>query len=823
MSTDSDITNDIGFGSCGSGVLQIYSHSPNVYGNHLLFGSNVFTTIIRKRTLIEKKQNAMKEKQKTSSESTITYIASSSCSSSLSSLECSKASQFLKLMFGDVVKDSIYKEAHGLSVKAARKGSTGGQTRKYIDSPIPLQHLKHVDPKASRSKESFQVVHKLQETSSRTSEGKFGSSNSSLREARLFSCDGRKSIEALESALKLKELPRLSLDSRAGSTRGSPTEMKSNYTPSGSVAKLMGLENLPELTSTKGNHIMYTETTKIKKMILPQYHPVRLTRKSPSPRQRNWESEKKSTLSLKFPIQPAPWKQIHGTRGCQTPALKTQVSPTKSPHSSLSVYGDLDKRLAQLEFKKSGKDIRALKQIHETMQKTEEMLETRNEASNLLNFLSATGSSDSVNQQPKPKILKNLQNKCFNSASTKGINSTKESKSPIIIMKPARCVDKASRPTSSMNITCNLSEPIIMPQAVRASNKNYGARLVRFTQTSNEPQSTRMSPKQGKGSTSLNLRQQQKKPGLEKQPHPKVSSSDLNGAGQQPTRELIESDSPDRKSNRKPMGDGSSSIGSEVRDLSFQSESVSQHSENGVSLGSLVDEEVPSMDRSDKSSSILNQQAQSIENNPIARPIKARSHKVPATSSEQPSPITVLDATFGLDDLPSPIKKISIAFKEFESQFTTIRLNPTNYPINCSLFLALEEAKGRPRHLKGCVDKQIDSKPPLNTQRNRKLYLENSLKWWLCSIMPVEHGQIGHLLLGELHSEIDRLQSANANCSLDLTHESSHWTAYHDEIPELLLCIESLIFKDLINEVSTNKTGGLLGRPADHFKQLFSV
>ena len=32
-------------------------------------------------------------------------------------------------------------------------------------------------------------------------------------------------------------------------------------------------------------------------------------------------------------------------------------------------------------------------------------------------------------------------------------------------------------------------------------------------------------------------------------------------------------------------------------------------------------------------------------------------------ASEQPSPVSVLDSTFYSDDLPSPIKKKSIAFK----------------------------------------------------------------------------------------------------------------------------------------------------------------
>ena len=42
-----------------------------------------------------------------------------------------------------------------------------------------------------------------------------------------------------------------------------------------------------------------------------------------------------------------------------------------------SVYGEMEKRLSALEFKTSGKDLRALKQILETMQTTRRVLENK--------------------------------------------------------------------------------------------------------------------------------------------------------------------------------------------------------------------------------------------------------------------------------------------------------------------------------------------------------------------------------------------------------------------------------------------------------------
>lgn len=47
-----------------------------------------------------------------------------------------------------------------------------------------------------------------------------------------------------------------------------------------------------------------------------------------------------------------------------------------------------------------------------------------------------------------------------------------------------------------------------------------------------------------------------------------------------------------------------------------------------------------------------------------ARSIKDRSNGEPTTATlEQPSPVSVLDATFYGEESPSPVKKISNAFK----------------------------------------------------------------------------------------------------------------------------------------------------------------
>ncbi|KAJ6421532.1 hypothetical protein OIU84_028829 [Salix udensis] len=89
-------------------------------------------------------------------------------------------------------------------------------------------------------------------------------------------------------------------------------------------------------------------------------------------------------------------------------------------------------RLAQLQFQKSGKDLRALKQILEAMQKTKEIFETRKEDSRFENRASIISS---LGQSSKLANLQDLQSNSPISVPTKGTTSPKSFKSSIVIMK----------------------------------------------------------------------------------------------------------------------------------------------------------------------------------------------------------------------------------------------------------------------------------------------------------------------------------------------------------------------------------------------------
>ncbi|KAI9154501.1 hypothetical protein LWI28_027205 [Acer negundo] len=679
-------------------------------------------------------KKTIKEKNKISTESSRTSFSSSSCSYSLSSIECNKQqSQPETSPYGqpndssqlsqqhvdlrDVVKDSMHREARELSIKTATKANAGGQTLKYMDSPRPV-HLQQ--PKTVN--ESFRVLpNKLQETPLRKD-------GFTPKDAPRFSYDGRESREAFKSTIKIKELPRLSLDSRERSMRSSNIEMKSNNLfgdlqrrngkpndildqqqepgsykrPNSVVAKLMGLEAFPEPMLANGNQQGQMQTfpdvecdsfsrssrptDEIKQNRISGS--PRNSRKEPvSPRTRNADSIK--IASSKFPIETAPWRQPDGTKG-QTPTSTSQEIPAKLPNSPLSVYGEIEKRLAQLEFKKSGKDLRALKQILEAMQKTREMLESRKDQAS--NFVSQTGNNSSVYQSSK------LDVRGDNPSYTTFTSSPKCFKSPIVIMKAAKSIEKAGDSVSSVNLTENLSglqrlrigdsadnrkeavdkrttkdqtpktiqlrEP--SSRLLHPKNKNNSTETQRSAQTSKSPYPTIGKNKSAKSSELMNPRLQQKKLGFKKQSHPTYPLSDLSRS----RRQVKESSSPCRKSgpkspNLQQKGTQSYYISNDARDFRHQDDTASLKSESNISMVSHIESEVTSTDRSDKVGDSFQQHGLK---DPETWYTEDRSTIEPAkVGGEQPSPVSVLDATFYRDEPPSPVKKISHVFNDDEA------------------------------------------------------------------------------------------------------------------------------------------------------------
>ena len=576
----------------------------------------------------------------------------------------------------DVVKDSIYREARALSVKTAGKEEAMGNTLIYIDSPRPLQPPKSVRPRAPGLNDSFRVLSKLQEAPRSYKEEKDGFTLSSLKDAPRLSYDGRVSQHACKSAIKLKELPRLSLDSRAGSIRGSTSEPKSNIhwkdlqrrngnssnllnhhqepksskRQSSIVAKLMGLEAAPESISTSENSLEIicscqadkydsfpesSRTTDENQQNRISGSPRNSQKDHISPRLKNADSVMRPTSGSRFPIEPAPWGQPDRSQSSQPPSSKYWETTTKAPNCP-SVYGEIEKRLAELEFKKSGKDLRALKQILEAMQKTEEALDTKRERAS--NFASQTSKNSSSHQSSNLASPRKLQNKDPISASIKGSHSPKSYKSPIVIMKPVNLIRRTSDSASSMTLTESMSDLCkphdtadgrkvnirtakdLIPRnnhikgpsspLTCSTDKNTSVRTSKSTPALKVP--SHIIGENNTSSATESPRLQQRKFGLQKQsPPPTIPSSDSSKPSMQRIRQPIGPNSPGRKI--RPKSPSSQQCneqlsGIAMRDLTHEGDAISLQSESNISFSSHMDTEVTSNNQSDKINTTFFQQ-----------------------------------------------------------------------------------------------------------------------------------------------------------------------------------------------------------------------
>lgn len=187
--------------------------------------------------------------------------------------------------------------------------------------------------------------------------------------------------------------------------------------------------------------------------------------------------------------------------------------------------------------------------------------------------------------------------------------------------------------------------------------------------------------------------------------------------------------------------------------------------------------------------------------------------------------------------------------RDFESDFMTIKLNPSGHLINPNLFFILEQTKACIRlpndlhegkkitHAKSTSEKAqrklvFDA---VNEILVHKLVLQESSKKWLSPNKLARGRSSGEQLLRDLCSEVDCLQANNSNCNLDgdddsmtsiiwedLKHGSTDWTDYQSEISWLVLDVERLIFKDLISEIVRDETVSLRDYYGRHCRQLFS-
>ncbi|KAM1295808.1 hypothetical protein TB1_014944 [Malus domestica] len=657
----------------------------------------------------------------------------------------------------DVVKDSMHREIRALSVKTTTKEESAGHAVKHRDSPRPLQLSKSVEGSIEVGingkqnvpadlRESLRVLAKLQEAPwsnddardhPRSSyELKDSSWNTLTKDAPRFSYDGRErnrlsldSRDAFKATPKLKELPRHSLDGREGSMRSSTSDSKSyqrsksfqnsgnsndrdpnlpqssgsHNRPPSVVAKLMGLEALPDSALTSDSHLIKTCLVKdidpfskpLKLNNLQRPMPMRIsytTRNSlkepSSPRWKNPDLVMRPISSSRFPIEPAPWKMQDGSQGSQKPSSKPVKVQARTSDSFPSVYSEIEKRLKDLEFKQSGKDLRALKQILEAMQ-AKGLLETKKEeqASNFGTQKDSESKCTSSNLNSKSTNQRNTSDHVV-ASTTRGAASSGSFESPIVIMKPAKLVEKSGIPTSSLISVDGLSDARTLQRRRSTDNKtgSTSSRTVKDQYPKNSRKESAVSstdkktsgrnirsiqslPKDTAGSSSVKSsgsvspRLQQKKLELAKSSRPPTPPSDSKKSRRQSSRQSTESGSPGGKlrpksSNLQQGDDQLSEISNESRSLSFEGDDLDMEVTSIVRAAEINGSQSPCLRAAEYLASGSMQQKSSPrleEYGSVA--------ELAIVGPEHPSPVSVLDNSAYRDDAPSPVKQMPNALQ----------------------------------------------------------------------------------------------------------------------------------------------------------------
>lgn len=594
----------------------------------------------------------------------------------------------------DVIKDSMYREAREVAVKTANKEEPGrsikrrdsprpSQLSKSVDGAEIGKNLNlPVD-----LKESLRVLATLREApwyyyESRdhlrsSYKGNDGCWHTAVaKDTPRFSFDGREinrmsfeTRDTFKSTPKLKEMPRLSLDSRECSIQSSNSDSKRAHLsrnaqnsgnsnekvpnlqqslgtqkrPPSVVAKLMGLEAFPDASLTSDSQLgviktcpvededPFLKSSKTNNLNRPiQISNSRNPLKDPtSPRWKNPDLVMKPVSSSRFPIEPAPWRMQDGNRGSQKPISRPVKVPARAISTIPSVYSEIEKRHKDLEFKQAGKDLRALKQILEAMQ-AKGFLETKKEEQ-ALNF-GAQGDYESKCTSPNLRSIsqRNLHSNRKNAPTTSGLDSTRTFESPIVIMKPAKLVEKAGISASSMVPVDSLSDlrksqnggnvdgrkgstnsRAAKDQSSKYSHrdaatsyvdKRASGRSLRSTQSSSRSQQLPRedaAANSAKSSGSVSPRLQQRKLEMEKRSRPRTRPSDSNRPRKQSNRQPMDSVSPGGKArlkcpNTQQSDDQLSEMSNESRTLSCQGDEIFVQSDSNILLDTKIDVEVTS-------------------------------------------------------------------------------------------------------------------------------------------------------------------------------------------------------------------------------------
>ncbi|XP_076960146.1 protein LONGIFOLIA 1-like [Bidens hawaiensis] len=552
-------------------------------------------------------------------------------------------------------------------------------------------------------------------------------------------------------------------------------------------------------------------------------------------------------LIPKFPIEPAPWKQRAGVG----PVYQAMKSTAELQSPLPSVYSEVDKRLKDLEFTESGKDLRALKQILEAMQ----LIETRKE-------------------RAQPVSVQNEQ--LLDRQNRGGSNSFRAYESSIAIRRSEKVVERSSGPVNEFsigdrkNFRNNVIKSTRKENTVDQTEVKGGGRYTRTTPGLTKENVTFS----GKRSRSVSP----KKPELERRYQPPTPPVDSVKVRKRSVKPCSESSSSGGKSNYGQHRE----IKGESKELSYRKSQQSREAVNVPEFSEGTDY--------------------------IQSPISTQ-EKSTLLDPEYPSPVSVLDDGVYADGSPSPVKhklktlqdddpddvipdtkssgitseinrkklqdiehlvqkltrlnsgdneshtdriasicenrkpddmyisEILLASGLLLRDLTTFQLHCSGHPINPELFFVLEQTKFN-SSTKQVRREKIHRKlvfDSVNEILERKLGLSVPIQK---SFKAVKRTFNAQKLLRDLCLEVEELQQVNEkkeDASLEeeddelnsvlweevLNHAES-WTDYDGEIPFITLDVERLILKDLVSEVVLGEAvDGRRIKPGRCCRQLF--
>ncbi|XP_016181450.2 protein LONGIFOLIA 1-like [Arachis ipaensis] len=777
----------------------------------------------------------------------------------------------------------------------------------------------------------------------------------------------------MQQLLKHKEIPRLSLDSREGSNKSYSEATRSQNLMKGAergyessstmlrqqqqepetpkrassvVAKLMGLEELPDCTQACDTSSQMSCMSDGYNQHQSPISPITRNQCLGTFRRDN-ALIRNATPDSRFSLEPIPWRQPDASQDPDLQVSKGSETLTTASKPSHSVYGEIEKRIADLQFKNSGKDLRALKQILEAMQRYKDSLDiTRDQETNYPSdrVLSESSELQTPRQQTNPTFV------------TDDISSSPRGrKFPIIIMKPAQISRKSNVATKEMTngksgrIKFSTNDPKDgrlldniesqtakgtgptnpFSQRFHSADKSNMKKTSKLMQASKVPQVINGEDTNNSSHTAETRSPRvQNKFGFEKRSPTNQSSESKSKRRQhkQSSESLSLSSTPKQKvCTLQQRNEGFSKIRCQKRNFKHQVDVISSNVDSNRSMDSHRDIEGTQADHSESNNSISTQQVTHMNQNNATKELSKESAMAMITvTSEQQSPVSVLDLRFYSEDPPSPIKKktetskdldealatpdnighaldLPLSFNNTEAnfsngtsdddlqtqnldkvlwenddnseKFTNCRerkdsdrkyiaeillasgllsspsliqaVHSPGHLINPKLFFALELLKTNKLqfNMKHNAGKILRINNLEEMQRKlifdvvneilvQKLILESPSTLWCLPNQPavVDRKLNGRQLLDELCTEIDNLQPKNTNFELvdevaestshlwgDLMHQPTISTECNTEIPNVVLDIERLIFKDLITEVVRGEVANYPGR---HCRQL---